>query len=204
MTIREKTFLAMIVFVCLTVFAGCTNYERQVVPFKLPENTHNAVSFNGAVIAARSFSNTNEAMKAFGFDIRSAGILPVQVVFDNKGSHPLIIIPDQTFLIDEESNVWPILDQNLAYDLLSKATELGKVVPEAAADFCWEQPEQLLARQLVSLLGQMLVKQWGRVRQLAPPPDWFPAEVKDSMNIMKMCNLRLRKICNHACCNTGR
>ena len=33
MTIGEKTILAMIVFVCLTVFAGCTNYERQVVPF---------------------------------------------------------------------------------------------------------------------------------------------------------------------------
>ena len=132
MTIRKNCFLTMIVFVCLTVFAGCTSYERQVVPFKLPENTHNAVSFNGAVIAARSFSNTNEARKAFGFDIRSAGILPVQVIFDNKGSHPLIIIPDQTFLIDEESNVWPILDQNLAYDRLSKATELGKVVPEAA------------------------------------------------------------------------
>ena len=33
MTIRKNSFSAMIVFVCLTVFAGCTNYERQVVPF---------------------------------------------------------------------------------------------------------------------------------------------------------------------------
>jgi hypothetical protein len=114
MTIGKNSFSAMIVFVCLTVFVGCTSYERQVVPFKLPENTHNAVSFNGAVIAARSFSNTNEAREAFGFDIRSAGILPVQVVFDNKSEHPLMIIPEQTFLIDEESNVWPILNQSLA------------------------------------------------------------------------------------------
>ena len=150
MTIGKKCILAMIVFVCLTIFAGCTSYERQVVPFKMPESIPNAVSINGAVIAARSFTNTNEATEAFGFDIRSAGILPVQVVFDNKSNHPLMIMPDQTFLIDEESNVWPILDQNLAYDRLSKKTELGKVVPEAIkGGSCLGPPEQLSARLLV-------------------------------------------------------
>ena len=173
----------------------------------MPEHSQRKVCLNGVVIAARSFSNTNEAREAFGFDIRSAGILPVQVVFDNKSEHPLMIIPEQTFLIDEESNVWPILNQSLAYDRLSKATELGGAVPGGRKKriFCWEPLTGVwLARQIGIVTGQMLVKQWGRVRQLAPPPDWFPAEVKDSMNIMKMCNLRLRKICNHARCNTGR
>ena len=132
MKIGRKYYLAIVVFVCVTIFTGCTSYERQVVPFKMPESTANAVLFNGAVIAARSFTNINEARDAFGFDIRSSGILPVQVVFNNKSKHPLIILPEQTFLIDEENNVWPILDQNLAYDRLSKATELGKIVPDAA------------------------------------------------------------------------
>jgi len=131
MMIVKKSILATIVFICLTIFAGCTSYERQVVPFKYPESIPNAVSIDGALIAARSFANTSEAREAFGFDIRSAGILPVQVIFDNKSNHPLMIMPDQTFLIDEESNVWPILEQNLAYDRLAKKTELGKVAPEA-------------------------------------------------------------------------
>lgn len=132
MATGKKSLLTVLVFVYLIVCPGCATYERQIVPFKLPENTHNAIFFNKAVIAARSFTKVNEARKAFGFDIRGAGILPVQIVFDNKGNHPLIIIPDQTFLIDEESNVWPILDQSLAYNRISKATELGKVFPEAA------------------------------------------------------------------------
>ena len=131
MMIVKKSILTTIVFICLTIFAGCTSYERQVVPFKYPESIPNAVSIDGALIAARSFANTSEAREAFGFDIRSAGILPVQVIFDNKSNHPLMIMPDQTFLIDEESNVWPILEQNLAYDRLAKKTELGKVAPEA-------------------------------------------------------------------------
>lgn len=132
MTVRMKCFLAMIVFTCLIIFVGCTSYERQVVPFKMPESSPNAVNVDGAIIAARSFINPAEAKEAFGFDIRSAGILPVQVTFNNKSEHHLVIIAEQTFLIDADSNVWPILDQNLAYDRLSKKTELGRVMPEAA------------------------------------------------------------------------
>ena len=130
MTIGKKSFLVMIVFVCLNTITACITYERQVVPFKMPESSPNAVSLNGAIIAARCFT-AFEAFEAFGFDIMSAGIFPIQVSFDNKSDHSLTIIADQTFLIDEKSNVWPILDQTMAYDRLTKKTEMGNVVPEA-------------------------------------------------------------------------
>jgi len=130
MTVGKKYFLVMIVFVCCNMLAACTTYERQMVPFKMPESIPNAVSFDGAIIGARIFTET-EAREAFGFDIMSAGIFPVQVSFDNKSEHSIKIITDQTFLVDEESNVWPILDQTMAYDRLVKNTELGKVAPEA-------------------------------------------------------------------------
>ncbi|MFO7569831.1 MAG: hypothetical protein R6W75_08525 [Smithellaceae bacterium] len=97
----------------------------------MPQSSPNAVDIDGAVIAARAFVKTSEAKEIFGFDIRAAGILPVQVAIDNKSDHPLIIVADQTFLIDEESSVWPILDQTMAYDRLSKVTELSRVAPEA-------------------------------------------------------------------------
>ena len=130
MTIRKNCFLVVIGFVCLNMIAACTSYERQVVPFKMPESSPNAISFDGVIIAARSFT-ASEAKDAFGFDIMSAGIFPVQVSFDNKTDHSISIIADQTFIIDEESNVWPILDQSMAYDRLTKKTELGKVAPES-------------------------------------------------------------------------
>ena len=130
MTIGKKAFFVMIFFLCCNTLAACTSYERQVAPFRMPETSPNAVSFDGAIIAARIFTES-EAKEAFGFDIMSAGIFPVQVSFDNKSEHSIKIIADQTFLIDEESNVWPILDQSMAYDRLTKKTELGKVVPGA-------------------------------------------------------------------------
>lgn len=129
---RKKYIGSLIIFIFLTSFVGCTSYERQIVPFKMPQESPNAVKVDGAVIASRSFISVEEAREAFGFDIRSAGILPVQVAFDNKSNHSLMIVAEQTFLIDEQSNVWPILDSNLAYDRLSKVTEMGKVIPEGA------------------------------------------------------------------------
>lgn len=128
-TMNTRGLIALLIGMLI---AGCTPYERQVVPFKTPQNSTNAVHVDGAVIAARSFLDADDAKNAFGFDIRSAGIIPVQVVFDNKSHHPLMIIAEQTFLIDEESNVWPILEQSMAFDRLSKQTELSRVAPEAA------------------------------------------------------------------------
>jgi hypothetical protein len=78
------------------------------------------------------FSNNKEAEAAYGFDIIGAGVLPVQVIFDNKGTHPIEILPGQTLLIDVEDNIWPILDAKLAYERIAKKTQYGEVAPKAA------------------------------------------------------------------------
>jgi len=115
-----------------TWLSACATYERQVVPFKMPAAYPNATTAAGATIAARSYHDSEEATSAFGFDIRSAGILPVQVIFDNTGSHPLEILTDKTLLVDEDNNLWPILEERMAYERIARATELGRVAPEAA------------------------------------------------------------------------
>jgi len=130
----KRNIRARVVFVIVIIFwlAACTRYERQVVPFKMPAAYPNVQMAADAQIASRAYEDSKEATNAFGFDIRGAGILPVQVAFDNKGTHPLEIVPEQTWLIDEESNLWPILDARMAYDRIEKATKLGNVAPEAA------------------------------------------------------------------------
>ena len=112
--------------------AACTSYERQVVPFKMPAAYPNATVVAQATMAATAYDNPEKAAAAFGFDIRGAGILPIQVIFDNAGRYPLEIVAVQTLLVDEENNLWPLLDERMAYDRLAKKTELGKVAPEAA------------------------------------------------------------------------
>lgn len=125
----KAVLAALLTVVC---FSACTTYERQVIPFKMPAAYPNATPVADATIAAKAYDNPEEASAAFGFDIRGAGILPVQVIFDNTGNHPLEILTDKTLLVDEENNLWPILDERMAYDRLSKKTQLGQVAPEAA------------------------------------------------------------------------
>jgi hypothetical protein len=125
-------WLLLTVILLLVAVVACTKYERQVVPFKLPAAYPNATEAAEAAIAAKAYDGKDEAGNAFGFDIRGAGILPIQVIFDNKGTHSLEIVPAQTFLVDEANNLWPILDASLAYDRMTKKTELGNVVPEGA------------------------------------------------------------------------
>ncbi len=118
----------------ITAFAfvlGCAGYESKVVPFKMPAAYPNVKEVAGASIAAQVYSDKNEAQDVFGFDIIGAGLMPVRVIFDNKGKHPIDIVGNQTFLVDADNNLWPVLEEKMAYDRIQKKTEFGKVAPEA-------------------------------------------------------------------------
>jgi hypothetical protein len=126
-------FLCVMVSALLALGACSTHtYQPQVVPFKLPPAYPSFTRAGGADIAAKAYDDPNEAAKVFGYDMRGSGILPVEIVFDNKGSHPLAIVPGQTFLVDTGNNLWPILDANLAYERIEKKTQMGSVLPQAA------------------------------------------------------------------------
>ena len=129
---RKAVIPLLIAVLAVLWLVACSSYEQRVVPFKMPAAYPNAITVADATIAAKAYDASEDAAAAFGFDIRGAGILPVQVIFDNRGNHPLEIMSDRTLLIDEENNLWPVLDERMAYDRISKKTELGKVAPEAA------------------------------------------------------------------------
>ncbi|HOO90493.1 MAG TPA: hypothetical protein PLA74_06685 [Syntrophales bacterium] len=115
----------------LIIVAGCARYERKIVPFKMPNAYTNATEVAGATIAAQSYTQ-EEADAAFGFDIVDSGVLPVQVIFDNRGSHPLEVVAGKTYLVDIQNNLWPILDREMAYDRIERGSEFGEVLPEGA------------------------------------------------------------------------
>ncbi|MEA2014565.1 MAG: glycine zipper family protein [Thermodesulfobacteriota bacterium] len=130
MTRTNKAYMfGIIVVFILIATAGCTRYERKVIPFKMPEAYTNATEVAGGTIAAQTYSR-EEARASFGFDIVGSGVLPVQVIFDNRGDHPLNVVASRTYMVDMANNLWPILDQKMAYDRIEKETEYGEVLPE--------------------------------------------------------------------------
>ena len=122
---------------CLTLslcfLVACASaYKAKPLPFKAAATYPNATEKAGAIVGARAFVDPKEAKEAFGFDIRAAGMLPVQVVFDHKGAHPLKINAGQTFLEDQEGNLWPVLARDVAYERATKYTQTKEVFKKGA------------------------------------------------------------------------
>jgi hypothetical protein len=122
--------LLSIIIICP---AGCsTTYKAKPLPFKTPASFENVVNIAGAQIAAKAYSDQKETQEAFGFDILGAGMLPVQVVFDNQGPHSLEIVANQTFLEDQKGNLWPVLSSQTAYERAAKYSKTKEIFKEGA------------------------------------------------------------------------
>lgn len=113
--------------------AGCTTaYKAKPLSFKAPNAYNNMVQTVGIQVGAQAFVDAGTAKQAFGFDIRGAGMLPVQLVFDHQGLQSVEINPAQTFLEDQQGNLWPILTDKFAYERATKYAQTQKIFKEGA------------------------------------------------------------------------
>ncbi len=116
---------------CVLATVSCTSYKSRVVPFRHPSAYPNMQVVAGAQVAAEAYADSGRAKKVFGFNIRGAGLLPVQVVIDNTGSHDLQVVPDQTFLVDDQGNMWNLLDRGTAYQRVESSSEFATIAKGA-------------------------------------------------------------------------
>ena len=128
---KKHLFLWTVALVFLLAVSGCTPYKSQEVSFRHPTAYPGMQSVAGALIAAESFNDRAQAKQAFGFDIRGAGLLPVQIVVDNAGTEDLILIPEQTFLVDSQGGMWNLLDSRTAYQRVESSSEFAAIAKEA-------------------------------------------------------------------------
>lgn len=113
------------VMILMLVLSGCTSYRSQYTPFRPPQGYANHQDVSGVSLGGEAYADPASAKKAFGFDIKGAGLLPVMLVLDNKSGHNLEIVPGQTFLVDEAGNYWPVVPNNVAFSRLEESTQLA-------------------------------------------------------------------------------
>lgn len=111
---------------------GCSTYTPTVTPFKLPEAYANVQRAADTYVGARAWADDAQAREAFGFDIIGAGILPVQVSFDNRGAQTLVIVPTQTFLTNDRQEIFPVLSDAEAYDRIARGVKFKEGVKGVA------------------------------------------------------------------------
>jgi hypothetical protein len=132
MRTKNKRAVISILFPLILTLGCSSAYVAKPMPFKSPSTYPNATQVAQAVVAAQAYADSEKAQEAFGFDIRSAGMMPVQLIFDNQGPHPIEIVVGQTFLEDSAGNIWPILDRETAYERATKYTQTKEVFKEGA------------------------------------------------------------------------
>lgn len=122
--------LALVVLAILALTA-CA-YNDRVAPVPLPERSANMVVVGGGLkVAARAFVDGAEAKEFFGFDIRQAGLLPVQVTLQNDSGQTVELKPEQTFLVDLKENAWPVNSLERTYQRTRGYTEVGDTMAGA-------------------------------------------------------------------------
>jgi hypothetical protein len=59
-------------------------------------------------------------------------MLPVRFVIDNQSEKRVRVNPEQTFLIDQEGQAWPLLSTDQAYNRVKDKVEIGETFKGAA------------------------------------------------------------------------
>jgi hypothetical protein len=121
---RQGGVLLLLVFLT-AILPGCS-YSDRVAPIRLPETASNMVEIDGLKISAQAYTNPEAAQATYGFDARRAGVLPVQVTFQNDSHTQVSVNSDQTFLIDNQQNAWPILSLEKTYERTHKFVQVGE------------------------------------------------------------------------------
>lgn len=130
--VRNWKNIGILAAILFLAGACATAYQATPLPFRAPSAYPNATQVEQTVVGAQAFTDPKKAQEAFGFDVRGAGMLPVQIAIDNDGTRSFRIVPEQTFLEDDAGNLWPILSDQLAYDRATKYAKTKEIFKEGA------------------------------------------------------------------------
>jgi len=122
-TMLRKYFSLLLIITFL--LQGCTGYKSQYVSFRPPEAYPNKQIVDNISIGGEGYPDREVAKEAFGFDIIDVGLLPVQLVLDNKSNSTLSIVTNQTFLVDAKGGYWQVVPNQVAVERIEKSTQLA-------------------------------------------------------------------------------
>lgn len=120
-----KSRLLSIIVLTVFVTSGCTTYKTQFTGFRPPDAYANNQVVNGISIGGEAYAGRDVAEDAFGFDVKGAGILPVQLVMNNNGGTGVEVVANQTFLVDDGGRYWALIPTGVAIERLEQSTQLA-------------------------------------------------------------------------------
>ncbi|MDR2349574.1 MAG: hypothetical protein LBF41_02960 [Deltaproteobacteria bacterium] len=89
-------------------------YEFRAIPVRDMNDYPGRASLGDVRVGAESFYDSKRLTELFGFDLKAAGVVPVQLLVQNDGSTPVTVGEGST-LRDRAGQVWEVLPSSVVY-----------------------------------------------------------------------------------------
>lgn len=126
---------ALVPFLAFSLIACAGDPAPGPLPITPPGQS--AALAGEARISVETYPDPEAAQRAFGFDAAASGILPIQVVVDNRGMESLRVEADQTFLQDAEGRLWPLLDPQTTRKRAARGLSTRETLSQGAETGAW-------------------------------------------------------------------
>jgi hypothetical protein len=120
---KAKT-LAIAVLALVAVAACAPRYEFKPVPVRPIDSFANLVHFAGGVVGANPIHDSGELTKIFGFDLKKAGVIPVQIAVRNDRPNGALTLTKAT-LLDSDGLLWEVLPSDVVVRRIDEHTSGG-------------------------------------------------------------------------------
>ncbi|MDR1297128.1 MAG: hypothetical protein LBO05_07110 [Deltaproteobacteria bacterium] len=123
---RKIASLPLIVFACFSLIMGACapRYEFKAIPMRPLDNYPNKTQFTDGRVGAMAFFNDAQVTKTFGFNLKKAGVIPVQVTLQNDQAQGGLTLNKATML-DADGLLWEVLPSNVVYQRINEHTSGG-------------------------------------------------------------------------------
>jgi hypothetical protein len=116
--------LALIAFLALSS-ACAPRYEYRAIPVRAIDSYPGHANIaGGGKAGAVAFYDKDQLTALFGFDLKKAGVVPVQLAIENDSAQPILLM-DGALLEDEAGQRWEILPSSVVYARIDDYTSGG-------------------------------------------------------------------------------
>jgi hypothetical protein len=121
---RFSSKIVIILAFSLVATACAPRYEFKPIPVRAADGYRDRVAFPEGSAGAYAYYDSAELIGDFGFDLKKAGVIPVQLRLENDfGSSPLTLT--EATLADQSGRLWEVLPSDVVFRRLDEHTSGG-------------------------------------------------------------------------------
>ncbi|MDR3155129.1 MAG: hypothetical protein LBW85_12895 [Deltaproteobacteria bacterium] len=116
--------LAILAAVALAAGSCAPRYEYRAIPARPLSSYPGQAQAAGANVGAVAFYSGEQLTALFGFDLKKAGVIPVQVLIQNNGGSSVNVL-DGARIEDSNGLLWDVLPSEVVYGRINDYTSGG-------------------------------------------------------------------------------